>query len=816
MSNFDHSQHRKDYLILLVIWVIALAIDRAWFLLDDSIPAFDQSAHLATALHHYKVFQNFNIFSGDWWLSLWQLTPSYRAPFVYICTVPFLMLFGRGYDQASLVNLLYTAMIIFSVYHLGNVLFDNRKISITASIFCVLFPILGIVRTDYLLDYGLTAIVTVTFTVLTIWKDSYIRFWSWMLTILLGVGIGLILLAKPTGFIFILVPSLWVLISFIRKRRFVKLIQACLSLIIAWLICSFWYGLNWLTIITSALNANQVGKREGDPSPTTIAGWLYYPQIIPESVGLPILCASIGILLVYLIKYKFITNLISANLHKSARIWLLVTLISSYIICSLGTNKDIRFILPCFPIISLILADLFNLVDNIYFDRLRLATLVLSCIVLLNNLFPLPLIQAWGGRHLPNNDAQEYPLEKLIHKITETNLYLRSNLGVIPVSTPQINEYTLNYFGALADFRVSGRKLTTKLSQIEQDLQYFCWYITRDNEPYRPGESGETKKKLKSSVESSPDLELQGDWILPHGDKMRLYNCKNPPVTVEKINNSESAISLEKVAISQQLILDKNNPVNYEITGSWNDLQNGILLLKWQNGQSSWYHDHAIGLGNLYCGIKCHPEGTFRVKEALATFIPKTLPLGKYQLSALYLDRRNNKTTSLNFPDITVNVTDVGTVEKSPALDLITRTSQLAQELQQGKLNNIFVQIGHFNQYDPTQDYLKQIDLAANYYLQTEPNNLNWRYTLVLSQLLQRQVPELIQNLKELTKYDAQNPYAWVYLAFVYLYNFQPTQAEPKLAIAEQLKPDIPELKTLKTVTNIMKFLPLQWFATKE
>jgi 4-amino-4-deoxy-L-arabinose transferase-like glycosyltransferase len=816
MSDFEHSQHRKDYIILLAIWLIALAIDRAWFFLDESIPAYDQSAHLTTALHHYRIFQDFNIFSGNWWLSLWQLTPSYRAPFVYICTVPFLMLFGRGFDQAGLVNLLYTAMIILSVYHLGNYLFKNRKISITASIFCLLFPILGIMRTDYLLDYGFTAIIIVTFTVLTIWKDSFLGLLSWGLTIILGVGIGLILLAKSTGIIFILVPSIWTLISFIKKRKFLKLIQTCSSLIIAWLICGFWYSLNWLTIITSALNANQVGKREGDPSFTTLAGWLYYPQLIPESVGLPILSVSIGILLVYLIKSKFTTDLISVNTHKSARIWLLVTLLSSYIICSFGTNKDIRFILPCFPIISLILADLFNLIENIYFDRLRLATLVLSIIVLLNNLFPLPLIQASGGKHLPNNDGNKYPLAKLINKINETNLYLRSTLGVIPVSTPQVNQFTLDYFGTLADFRVYSRKLTTKLSEVEQDLQYFSWYVTRDNEPEEPGERGETKRKLKSLVESSTDLKLQGDWMLPDNDKIRLYHRKNPHVVVEKLSNSESIITLEKVAISQELILDNNNPVTYQITGSWDDLQNGLLLLKWHNNQSSWDHDHAIGLGNLYCGIKCHPQGTFRVKEALAIFIPKSLPIGKYQLSALYLDRRNNKITSLNIPDIVVNVTDIGTVEKSPALDLVTRTSQLAQELQQGKLNNIFAQIDNFNQYDPTQDYLKQINLAANYHLEKEPNNLNWRYTLVLSQLLQRQAPELIQNLIQLTKYDAQNPYTWLYLAFVYLYNFQPVQAEQKLAIAEQLKPDIPELKTLKTVTNIMKFLPSQWFATKE
>ena len=812
MNDFMRSQRRKDYIILLIIWLIALVIDRTWFLLDNSIPSYDQSAHLTTALHHYRIFQNFNIFSGDWWLSLWQLTPSYRAPFLYICTVPFLMLFGRGYDQASLVNLLYTAMIILSVYHLGNFLFKNRKTSITASVFCLLFPILGIIRTDYLLDYGLTAIVIVTFTILTIWKDRYVGFLSWGLTLILGVGIGLILLTKPTGFIFILVPSIWTLISFIIKRKFIKLIQASLSLMIAWLICGFWYSLNWLTIITSALNANQVGKGEGDPSATTIAGWLFYPNMIPESVGLPILSVSIGILLVYLIKYKFTIDLIPISIHKSARIWLLVTLLSSYIICTLGTNKDIRFILPCFPIISLILADLFNLIENIYFDRLRLATLVLSSILLLNNLFPLPLIQAWGGKHLPNNDGNKYPLDKVINKIIEKNIYLRSTLGVIPVSTSQVNEFTLDYFGALADFRVYGRKFTYNLSQAEEDLQYFSWYLTRDNEPNQPGNSGEIKQKLNSLVKSSSDLKLQGDWILPNGDKLRLYNRKNPYVVVQKISNSESIIRLEKVEISQQLILDKNNPITYQITGSWDDLQNGILLLTWQNGQSSWDHDHAIGLGNLYCGIKCHPEGTFQVKEALATLIPKTLPLGKYKLSALYLDRRNNNITSLNIPDITVDVTDLGTGEKSPPLDLVTRTSQLAQELQQGKLNNIFAQIDNFNLYDPTQDYLKQIGFAANYHLQREPNNLNWRYTLVLSQLLQRQVPELIQNLIELTKYDAKNPYAWLYLAVVYLYDFQPAQAEQKLAIAEQLKPDVPELKTLKKVTNIMKFLPLIHF----
>ncbi|MEY2914227.1 MAG: hypothetical protein RLZZ184_3536, partial [Cyanobacteriota bacterium] len=373
MNNYRYLKINKDYIILLTIWLIGLLIDRTWFFLDESIPSYDQSAHLTAALHHYRIFQNLNILSGNWWLSLWELTPSYRAPFVYICTVPFLVLFGKGYDQASLVNLLYTAILILSVYHLGNYLFKNRKIGITASIFCLLFPIMGIMRTDYLLDYGLTSIVIATFTILTIWKDSYTGFVSWVLTLILGVGIGLIMLAKPTGFIFILIPSIYTLIIFISQRKFIKLIQTALSLILAWLICGSWYSLNWLTIITSALNANNVGKGEGDPAATTIAGWLYYPQTIPETVGFPILFMSIGIFLIYLFKSRFSQNAVKDNLAKSALNWLFIFLIGSYVICSLGTNKDIRFILPSFPVISLILAYFFNLIENIWFNKLRLA-----------------------------------------------------------------------------------------------------------------------------------------------------------------------------------------------------------------------------------------------------------------------------------------------------------------------------------------------------------------------------------------------------------------------------------------------------------
>jgi len=61
MNYSDASKIKRDYIILLIIFFVTLFIDRIWFFIDDSIPAYDQSAHLTTVLHHYRIFQNFNI-----------------------------------------------------------------------------------------------------------------------------------------------------------------------------------------------------------------------------------------------------------------------------------------------------------------------------------------------------------------------------------------------------------------------------------------------------------------------------------------------------------------------------------------------------------------------------------------------------------------------------------------------------------------------------------------------------------------------------------------------------------------------------------
>ncbi|MEB3335934.1 MAG: hypothetical protein VKJ46_00615 [Leptolyngbyaceae bacterium] len=156
----------RNIVILLLLWLAAAAVDRIWFVLDHAEPAWDQSDHLTRALNYWRVLQHPQLFSGGWWTELWQQSTTYRAPLVYLATVPFLSLFGKGFDQAALVNLGFTAILLVVLYRLGKHLFTPQT-GLWAAGLCLLAPSLVFSRTDYLLDYGLTAMVTGTFASLT-------------------------------------------------------------------------------------------------------------------------------------------------------------------------------------------------------------------------------------------------------------------------------------------------------------------------------------------------------------------------------------------------------------------------------------------------------------------------------------------------------------------------------------------------------------------------------------------------------------------------------------------------------------------------
>ncbi|MDX2098839.1 MAG: glycosyltransferase family 39 protein, partial [Leptolyngbyaceae cyanobacterium bins.59] len=278
----NQNPHR-DWMILLLLWLLAAIVDRLWFAFDHSVPGWDQADHLTRSLNYWRVIQNAQPHSGQWWTELWQQSSTYRAPFFYLATVPFFFLFGRGGDQATLINLVFTALLLVSTYLLGKRCF-NRSIGLWAAGLGLLSPQLVYARTDYLLDYGLTALVTAVFLCLTYWRDNPVRL-AWVWSLWGGLGLGLTLLTKPTGFIYFLVPGIWVLGSSLLQRQWLRLVQFVLAGVLAWLVIAPWFITNWLTIFTSMSHSNSVGAIEGDPTAATLAGWLHYVQFLPGMIS---------------------------------------------------------------------------------------------------------------------------------------------------------------------------------------------------------------------------------------------------------------------------------------------------------------------------------------------------------------------------------------------------------------------------------------------------------------------------------------------------------------------------------------------------
>src|SRR4028118_1274830 len=167
-------QHRdsgsKSLLVLGIIWLLGAISDRLWFALDRSVPAWDQADYLTSSLKYLQALQHPQWFSGEWWTNFWLLSTKI-PPLAYVLTVPFLQVFGTGDDRATLVHLLFSAILLASVYNLGAQLF-NRQVGLWAAAICVLLPGLYRFRLQFLLDYPLTAAITFAFYCLTMWKAS--------------------------------------------------------------------------------------------------------------------------------------------------------------------------------------------------------------------------------------------------------------------------------------------------------------------------------------------------------------------------------------------------------------------------------------------------------------------------------------------------------------------------------------------------------------------------------------------------------------------------------------------------------------------
>ncbi|MEG4323285.1 MULTISPECIES: glycosyltransferase family 39 protein [unclassified Microcoleus] len=864
-------QHRdsegKSMPILGIIWLLAAISDRLWFVCDRSVPAWDQAEYLTSTLNYLQALQHPQWFSGDWWTNFWLLSTKI-PPLVYILTVPFLHIFGAGGDRATLVHLLFSAILLASVYNLGTKLF-NRQVGLWAAAICVLLPGLYRFRLQFLLDFPLTAAITFCFYCLTMWKEEgsaadfvadvadrrkqekgkkfYLSRLSFFWAIALGISLGLSILVKHTTVLFLFAPILWLAVGAVRQKAWGRLAQLAGALLLSVAVFGPWAKTNWLLILTGGKRATlDSAIAEGDPGLNTIGAWIYYIQHLPEHVSWPLLLIPLVGFILYYWRNRADSQSI---LHLNSCRWLAVFWVGAYLINSLNLNKDDRYVIPYLPVLAIFLAYCLTLWPSRWGKQIRWGTIGLAILAMLFHIWPLggafgdSLVQVVS----PGNSSypylgKEWPHQEVIAEIINTEPYLQSTLGVLP-STPEINQHNLNYYGALANFQVYGRQVGTNLKEVPQDVRSLSWFVTKT------GPQGSIRERIKkaqnaavAAIETGGKFNLQKSWVLPDNTNLNLYRKQLHPVEIQPLPEARSQVQLEQVTVLAKPVPGVALPVTYIWSGPWQQLQSGLVLLTWQNQQSGdipagqtfrILHDRAIAQATLHPGMLEADKFTvgFRVVDRTAMLTPANIAPGSYTLQATYLNRKTDETYPMKVPQVTLKIDadplnmrspavpgnkdekkfkipeQVPENEDMPELDLVTQLREMAINLPQGLpgLEPVFEQIGRINQYDPIQDYTVQAEQALAYRLKQEPNNLEWAYALAFSRVLQQNVESAIAALEKVTQLDSQNPYAYAYLAFVQIYGWHPKAAETALKPALALNPNLPEIRILNGVAALMQ-----------
>ncbi|MBD2303938.1 phospholipid carrier-dependent glycosyltransferase [Chroococcidiopsis sp. FACHB-1243] len=885
LAKFKH----RHLLILLLIWLAGVVVDRIWFACDRSVPDWDRAEYLTSSLNYWQALQQPQWFSSDWWTDFWQLSTK-APPLTQIAAAITQLIFGTGGDRATLVNSFFSAILLVSVYGLGVQLF-SAEVGLWAAGICQLIPGLYKLRLDFLLDYPLTAVVTLCFWCLTVWKmrgqgkmqygrgaqmcaptPTIITDWIW--AIAFGISLGLALLVKQTALFFLFVPIVWTGVEAIRKRNIGRICQFAIALLLSAIVFMPWYRTNWLLILTGGKRATiDSALAEGDPALNTLDAWTYYWKLLPEHISWVLLLVPIVGLLLYK-SQKLKVKSQNKNSTPDSLVWLSIFLIGAYLLCSLNINKDSRYVVPYLPGVALFLAYGMTCWRGRWGQQVRWSTVGLAVLVMGLNLFPIggilgsriASILSPNAKHYAYMES-EYPHERVIEEIVQTAPYIRSNLGVLP-STLEVNQHSLNYFGALRNFQVYGRQVGTRQQQIVQDGRSLDWFVTKTGEQ---GSVPDAQSAMVQYVEQSPDFNLQKTWTLPDRSTLKLYHRRVPQIEVgsrrkreqgdkgdkgdkgeggdkgnkgdkgEKTrtthhtphttlspttNNQQPTthITLSRVTVPSVAPPGKPIPVTYEWSGTWEQLQPGIVLLTWKNQDSDkqsdrWIHDRGLGLG-LLVATEQLPITNYQlpitnyqlpitnfVTEHSAMMPPSDLSAGIYTLEATYLNRNTGETYPITVPPVALQIDPGATATPAPELDLVTQERLLAATLPQGikALDRVFAEVGRINQYDPIQDYLVQVQLAMEYRLKQEPQNLDWAYALTLAQILQQKVQGAIAALERVTQLDSQNPYAYAYLAFVHLYNWNGAAAQTALKPALALNSEIPELHALHGIAALMQ-----------
>ena len=766
---------RRDALILLGLWLGGVLLDGLWISRHQLPPAWDQGDHLSRAFGFWQVLQHLQPWAAGWWQELWAQAPSYRGPLTYVVSAPLFSLLGPSYGTAILSNSLFQGLLLLSLYGQGRLL-GRPAAGLWAGALSAVAPALLNQRTDYLIDFSLTAVLAASWTLLS-WRALGRPQRPWLTSAAAGLGLGAVLLTRPTGLLLLWLPLLALLgraVAAARRGRWRPALQGLLAAALAWGLAGGWISQNWLTILSTVNNARRWGVlyQEGLEA-NTLEGWLYYPKLLPAMAGAWLVAAVLAGWLLQGWRRGRWPALPGGAMERWHLAWWLSFPLGALLLATLMSTKEFRFVLPLLPQLLLLLGLL--LADGGRWLQAMAVALGLSGLLACQ--FGLGPNLTGFTPHLPRR-GEHWPLAEIVATIRRQSPQQLSTLAVLPDSE-SLNAFNLEAEGRRQQFRVAARQTVAPLEHLNDDLAGFDWFLLKGGD--QGVMSDERQARLSALVRQSPAFQAVADWPLPDGSRAELFARQPLSLAVQDAPcpaHGTAELQLWPASGWSRLV------------GPASQLSGARLLM---DGQ-----DRAVGQGML------RPSGRSR---CLAVLEP--LERSPDKASLMLADGRLQNLPIRLQSGVSPLPPPPAATGPQPTPAMANRHSQLLELgalLRRGELDELFARVGRINQHDPEQRYLVDGEAILRARLQQQPDNLDLLYPLALAQALQRNAPAAARSLSQISQLDPGNPQAHLGLGFVQLYRFRPWAAEPALEQAALLDPGNATLRILRAVAAAMRF----------
>jgi len=482
----------NDYILLTAIFLFHSVLN-IWYIHKDTLPpSWDPATH---ALYSSAYFHGFFPQS------------QFYPPFVHYVPIPFYILFGESFDIACISNIVFLAILLFSVYGIGKYLF-NREVGLFSSLIISFIPILIVYQRDFLLDFPLTAMIALSIYVLLKSENlTNIKY-----SILFGICFGLAMLTKWAAIFFVISPLLWVFYqsikedrikkcafcgrilknktkiilkgfstfcserhkkSFIEENRRVLTRQHNLlfSLISFIIVAGSWYIPNYKVFFTLLSGQKYWGSVEGDPVGLSLSSLWYYIEAVNKQAFL-FLSILFLVGLIYLI--------IKVGLNK--KILFTISILFPYISFVLISNKDVRYTLPLLIFLSIALAYSLINIENKKIKSIAISILIVFCLLQTSTItFGYPSFDVPNSIYpTPKSPIQEdWKIDEVLSTIQSQGI--RQPNVLILYDSSYMNWRTLQYYVFINQYPINIQNYEF-INAYPQQLENFDFVLYVDEE----------------------------------------------------------------------------------------------------------------------------------------------------------------------------------------------------------------------------------------------------------------------------------------------------------------------------------------------